>query len=298
MRKFLAAFWRTITAPFRFIFWLLRLIFGWISDILRDFAALFKKDEEEEDSPIIDALGKALENPASVFDHLNALRKHLFRATLFLLLTSALSFAFAERILDFLAQPINGLERLQAIDVTESIGVYMRVSFLVGFTLALPYIVFELLLFAAPGLTRRERFTGMFSIPLIAALFMGGMAFTFFIILQPALTFLLNFIFQTVPRPDSYYSFVLGLMFWMGIAFEFPLAIYVIVAMGFIRAEVLLKQARFAVVILALLAAAITPTIDIFNMLLVWAPLVGLYFIGVGLAFLAQRGRDRRLSRK
>lgn len=294
MRRFLAALWRLITAPFRPVVWLLGLIFRWVADIFRDFWALFKNDENLEDSPAIDALGKALENPVSVLDHLNALRKHLFRSTVALLISSSLSFAFAEEVLAFLALPIDGIERLQAIGVTESIGVFMRVSLLSGFALALPYIVFELLLFAAPGLTRRERFIGLMALPLVALLFVAGMAFAYFIVLRPALTFLLNFIFETTPQPASYYPFVTGLMFWFGLSFEFPLVIYVIVSLGLIRAEVLVKGARAAIVILAVLAAAITPTVDPINMLLVWGPLVALYFIGVGLAFIAQRARDRR----
>jgi len=297
MRARLRAFWRLITAPFRFIFWLLRLVFGWIVDIFRDFASLFRKDEEE-DSPVLDAVTKALEHPGGILEHLNALRKHLFRATLVLLLSSALTFAFAEKILSLLAGPIGGIEQLIAIDITESVGVFMRVSMLTGFTLALPYIVFELLLFAAPGLTRRERFFGIVAIPLIVFLFLVGMAFAYFILLPPAVVFLKNFIFENNTRPDSYYSFVMALMFWLGVSFEFPLAVYVLVSLGVVQAKVLLAQSRFAIVIAALLAAAITPTVDIFNMLLVWVPLVGVYYIGVGLAFIAQRGRDRRASKQ
>jgi sec-independent protein translocase protein TatC len=155
-----------------------------------------------------------------------------------------------------------------------------------------------MLLFAAPGLTRRERFFGLASIPLIGVLFVAGMAFTYFIILPPAVNFLANFIFELEARPESYYSFALSLMFWLGASFEFPLIVYVLVAMGVIKAQVLLQQSRIAIVIVALFAAAITPTTDIINMLLVWVPLIGVYYIGVALAFLAQRGRDRRLSRQ
>ncbi len=298
MRARLRAFWRIITAPFRLIFWLFRLIFGWIADIFRDFAALFRKDEDAEDAPVIEAMGKALENPSSILVHLNDLRKHLFRALLVLIVAIALTFTYAEPILNLLAEPIGGTEALKAVEVTESVGVFMRVSMLTGFALALPYIAFELLLFAAPGLTRRERFFGIASIPLIWLLFVLGIAFTYFIILPPAVTFLSNFIFELEARPQSYYAFALALMFWLGISFEFPLVVYVLVSMGLIRAQILLEQARLALVVAALIAAAITPTTDPVNMLLVWVPLVVVYYIGVGLAFIAQRGRDKRAARE
>ncbi|NUM48195.1 MAG: twin-arginine translocase subunit TatC [Anaerolineales bacterium] len=293
MRARLNAFWRTITAPFRFLARVLRFLFGWIPGYFRDLGALFHKDENIDDAPVVDALGKAIENPSSVLEHLVALRKHLFRATVALFLAISLTFAFSERLLNLLAEPIGGIDALKAVEVTESVGVFMRVSMLTGFAIALPYIALEFLLFAAPGLTRRERFLGLASIPLIAMLFLAGMAFTYFILLPPAVNFLSNFIFQLEARPESYYSFALALMFWLGASFEFPLIVYVLVSMGLIQAHVLRDQARIAIVIVALFAAAITPTTDIINMLLVWVPLIGVYYIGVALAFVAQRGRDR-----
>ncbi len=78
-------------------------------------------------------------------------------------------------------------------------------------------------------------------------------------------------------------------MFWVGIAFEFPLVTFVLASVGIINPRSLLKQARLAMVILAIMAAAITPTVDPINMFLVWGPLVLLYFLGTGLAFLAVR---------
>ena len=94
--------------------------------------------------------------------------------------------------------------------------------------------------------------------------------------------------------PESYYAFALALMFWLGISFEFPLVVYILVSLGLIRAQILLEQARLAIVIAALIAAVITPTTDPANMLLVWIPLIVVYYIGVGLAFIAQRGMARQ----
>jgi len=296
MRDRLRAIWRIIIAPFRFILWIFRKILGWFGSVFREVGYLFAADPEE--STMADALSKAVQDPMGVLEHLNALRRHLFRATLFLLLTTTISFAFARDIMSFLAIPIGGIKNLQAIGVTEPIGVFMRVSLLTGFALALPYIVLELLLFAAPGLKRSERRIGLIAIPAISGLFVGGMAFAYFFMLEPALGVLIGFMdIPTVPQPSSYFPFVTALMFWIGVAFEFPLAIYIVVSIGLIEAQVLLKQSRIAMVILAVLAAAITPTVDPINMLLVWGPLVILYYLGVGLAFLAQRGRKRRLAR-
>jgi sec-independent protein translocase protein TatC len=231
-------------------------------------------------------------------DHLEALRRHLFRAAIVLFGMTVLSFAFASRILDFLARPVGGLEALQAIEVTESIGTFMRISLMSGFVLAFPYILFEIFAFINPGLKRGERRLVLFAIPFSFLLFAAGIAFTYFILLEPALDFLLNFMgVTTVPRPSNYVRFVSSLMFWIGLAFQFPLVIYVLAGLGFIDARTLARSWRFALVGIAVLAAAATPTIDPVNMALVMAPMIVLYFVSILLAALAGAGRRRRAAR-
>ena len=115
------------------------------------------------------------------------------------------------------------------------------------------------------------------------------MAFAYYVMLPVALPFLLNFMgIPTLPRPASYIRFVTSLLFWVGVAFEFPLVIYLLAAVGWVRAEHLLRHWRVAVVVIAVLAAVITPTVDPVNMLLVMAPMIVLYLLGVGLALLAR----------
>lgn len=295
MRNSLRLIWRFITAPFRFILWILRKIGGWFSSTYQNISNFL--NEEPEDEPLPDTFTKTMENPAGLLEHLDALRKHLLRAALFLIVTTSLSFAFATQIIDLLAQPIGGIGALQAIDVTEPLGVFMRVSLLSGFALALPYIALELWLFAAPGLHKRERIFGLVAIPLVIVFFLGGMLFAYFFMLPTALPFLLNFMeIPTIPRPSSYIGFVTSLLFYIGLAFEFPLLIYVLATMGFVNSRFLRQQWRLAMVIIAVVAAMITPTIDPFSMMIVMAPLIILYFMSIGMAALAQRGRERRLA--
>ncbi len=295
MRNRLRRIWRFITAPFRFIFWIFRKIGEWFSNTYRTIKAFLT--EEPEDEPLPDTFAKTMENPAGLLEHLDALRKHLLRATIFLIITTSLCFAFATQIIDLLAQPIGGIGALQAIDVTEPLGVFMRVSLLSGFTLALPYIAFEIWLFAAPGLHVRERRFGLIAIPLVLIFFVAGVLFSYFFMLPTALPFLLNFMeIPTIPRPSSYVGFVTSLLFWIGIAFEFPLVIYVLASLGFVNARLLTQQWRLAMVIIAIAAAMITPTIDPFSMMVVMAPLIILYFLSIGMAALAGRARSRRIA--
>ncbi|MCW5888401.1 MAG: twin-arginine translocase subunit TatC, partial [Anaerolineales bacterium] len=132
---------------------------------------------------------------------------------------------------------------------------------------------------------------------LILILFACGALFTYYILLPPAVTFLVNFMeIPTQVRPSSYIGFATGLMFWIGLAFELPLLSFVLAAIGLLPARWLSANWRIAVVVLAIIAAAITPTVDPINMLLVWAPLVALYFLSVATALLAQHQRVRRRS--
>jgi sec-independent protein translocase protein TatC len=281
IRNALRRVWRAITSPFR---WIARVFRA-----LRDFIYY-----EPEDTPVADVLSRTLDQPSIVVEHLEALRRHLLRSLAVLALTILISTAFASRVLDWLAQPLGGTEQLQAIEVTESIGAFMRVTLLTGFALALPYIGLELFAFTNPGLRPRERIMVLATIPAATVLFIAGMAFAYYVMLPIALPFLISFLgITTVPRPSNYIRFVTGVMFWIGIAFQFPLIIYTLASLGIISARTLLRGWRYAVLGIAVLAAAVTPTIDPINMALVMAPMIVLYFLSIGLAALAGRRHER-----
>jgi sec-independent protein translocase protein TatC len=285
MRKFLRGFWLAITFPFRFLW----RIVSWPFKKAHAFITT-----EPEDHPFPDVLAGTIQAPAAALEHIDALRKHLLRMLIGLFIAVVICFAFTEKMVNFLAGPIGGITTLRAIDVTESVGVFMRVALLAGFSLASPYLAFELWLFAAPGLRPRARIAGLVGIPLVAVFLLAGMAFAYYVLFPSALPFLLNFMgIQTIPRPSSYINFVTGLMFWIGVAFEFPLIIYVLTSMGFVKPNVLLRQWRIAVIIIAIFAAAITPTVDPINMGLVMLPMVLLYFVSVGLSYIASAGRKK-----
>jgi len=295
MRNALKTIWRVISAPFRLFIWVLKKFFQWIGSTLAGFRVLFL--EEPEDTSLPESLAKVIQSPTDILDHLNELRKNLFRGVLFLIISTAVSFAYIRELLDWISAPIGGIDSLQAIEVTEPLGTVMRVALLAGFSASLPYITFELWLFAAPGLKRRARINGLIAIPIAFVFFVGGMAFAYYVMMPTALPFLINFMgITTVPRPSSYIRFVTGMMFWIGIAFEFPLVIFALANMGLVRAGMLAAQWRVAVIIIAFISAAITPTIDPVNMGLVMGPMIILYFLSIGLAFLAQGRRDRAAS--
>jgi sec-independent protein translocase protein TatC len=293
MRKILENIWFLIKLPFLIVRWITRQLFRWGRNTYQTIHFLLT--EEEEDLPIEETLTKTIQNPSGIFEHINDLRKHIFRALIFLLITTSISFIYTAQIIDFLAKPVGGLQKLVAIDVTEPIGVFMRVALLTGFTIALPYIIFELWLFVAPGLKKRTRLGSLVTIPVATALFFSGMAFAYFILLPVGIPWLTQVMgIRTEVRPSSYVQFVTTVLFWIGLAFEFPLIIYFLALVGLVRAKALLDQWRLAVVIIAILAATITPTVDPINMSLVMLPMITLYFISIGLASIAERTRRKQ----
>jgi Twin arginine targeting (Tat) protein translocase TatC len=229
----------------------------------------------------------------TLIDHIEELRKRLLIALIALGLGVVASLFFGEKFVQILTIPIGGLSKLQSIEITENIGVYMRVSLLSGVILAFPVIMYELLMFILPGLKANEKRFVLFSIPFATIFFLGGVAFSFFVMLPAALPFLTNFLGVTTnPRLSSYISFITNLLFWVGVCFELPLFIYVLARFGLVTPGGLLKYWRQAVVIIAILAAVITPTVDPVNMSLMMAPLIVLYFISILFAWLARRGRE------
>ena len=279
MKEKIKTFFRRITKPFR-------LIGKWISAPLKKIKDFFQ--EEPGDAPMMDSLQLAFEEPSSFLEHVGALRKHILRSVVVLLICAVVCFAFLSTLLEFISQPIGGLTELQAVDVTEPIGVGMRVVLLAAFAIALPYIIFEIFLFVAPALSIRTRVIGLFTIPLVVIFFFGGMAFAYYLILPTGLPVLLNFLdVSTQIRPSSYVRFVTNLMFWIGALFEFPLLAYILTVMRILSPSVLLKNWRIAVVVISVLSALITPTIDPINMLLVMVPLMLLYGLSILLSLLA-----------
>jgi sec-independent protein translocase protein TatC len=229
-------------------------------------------------------------------EHFNELRKRLMVIVISLLVTTFGSFYFAQILIDWLAIPAGGTEKLIALEVTETVGVFMRVSLLSGLILALPIVIYEILAFLLPALNEDERRVFNRNAPVVTIiatlLFLGGAAFAYFVMLPVSIPFLTTFLnITTTLRLGSYLNFVTGMMFWLGIGFETPIIVYFLARLNLVSASALLKGWRVAVVVIAIAAAMITPTVDPVNMALLMAPLIALYFISVLFARIAQKPR-------
>jgi sec-independent protein translocase protein TatC len=232
--------------------------------------------------------GDADETPQPLLDHLNELRSRLIRSVLALVLGVVLSMFFTAPLLRYLITPYN--TQLQVLGPTESVVIYFRVALLAGAVAASPYITFQLFMFVAPGLHRHEKRMIYLALPATTGFFLAGVLFAWFILTPAALKFLRDFegdIFRAEWTAELYIRFLTSLLFWIGVSFEMPVAIFVLARLGIVSHRVLLRNWRLAVVLTSIAAAVITPTVDPFNMLLVMGPLLVLYAISIGLAALA-----------
>lgn len=225
-----------------------------------------------------------------LFEHLDELRRRLFISAFALIIGTIAGVAVATPVLEFLQKPYG--DAFLVTDPTGGVVQYFRVAIMVGASLSIPVITYEVLMFILPGLTRQEKKLLVISLPPITLLFIVGVAFAWFILIPPALNFLVGFqptIFHAQWTADHYLGFVTSLLFWMGVAFETPLVFFVLSIFGVVTSRQLLHQWRIAVVGAAIAAAVITPTVDPVNMMLVMGPLMALYVLSIVLVSFGSR---------
>lgn len=222
--------------------------------------------------------------------HLEELRQTLLWSLLGLVVGVIAAAFFVNPILNFLTQPIGGLQNLYAIEVTETMSVYMRIALLGGLVIALPWIVYLLLRFVGKGLKEKERRAIYMTLPFMVGLFLAGVAFAYYIMLPTSLAFFQEVLDVTTSiRLKSYTSFTTNLLFWIGISFQTPLVFFVLTKVGVVNPKMLLKGWRVAIVFIAIMAAVITPTGDPVNMLIFMLPLFVLYLLSILLSAVANK---------
>jgi len=229
-------------------------------------------------------------------EHLEELRRRLIISVIAVVITMGVSLIFARRIYDFFESRAPGDVIFIFTDVTEMIEIYMKLCLYSGLVLALPFLMYQLVMFIHPALSRDEKKYLYILLPGVIVLFLGGAAFTYYIFLPPALKFLLDFPFLDGPEPyiriGNYISVVTKFIFIMGLIFELPLVMYFLTRIGVVSAQTLYHYWRFAVVGAFIVAAVVTPTIDPINQTIVALPIILLYGLGILLSMLAQKQRS------
>lgn len=223
----------------------------------------------------------------SVVEHLDELRKRIIIALAAFAVAYAAVYSFHDRVLRALAKPLPGTnEQLVTLSPGEGLFTVLKVTFWLSVLVVLPIWLYQLYAFVMPAIADQPRRRTLMVVAGVSGLFLGGVAFGFFVVLPVALDFLLGFggdLFTNSLRAGDYYGFVTSLLLGSGLMFEVPVAMLAFARLGVASADLYRKQWRVALVVIAVVAA-ILPGGDPFSMLLLMVPQVVLYIAGIWLA--------------
>jgi len=231
----------------------------------------------------------------TLLSHLLELRTRLIRSVIAVAVASVIAFIFYDWIFYILKLPAEGINLIY-IEMTEMIGTIMKVCLATGIMLAMPYLVYEGIMFVSPALTSREKKYVYLILPWIALMFLGGVVFGYFILIPPAIKFLITFgsdIATPQIKIGNYISIVSRLLLAIGLVFQTPVITTFLSRLGIITPKWLSAKRKAAIIFAFILAAIITPTFDPLNQTLVAAPLIVLYEMSIWLAKLVYRKRSQ-----
>ncbi|MCB0370526.1 MAG: twin-arginine translocase subunit TatC [Bdellovibrionales bacterium] len=233
----------------------------------------------------------------SFTEHLGELRTRLINSLWFLVVFTGIAYYFSLDIFNFVRKPVSKYLTSGGLVYTGPLDKFMahfKISIVVGIIISFPFWLYQIWQFIAPGLYKKERKYMFGFITLGSVLFVTGFSFSYFIALPMAFDFLFNFggdLDKPMITIDRYLDFFSQFSIMFGVSFELPLIISILSMMGFVSQKFLIEKGRYAVVILAIMAAIITPP-DVMSMTVMLVPLISLYYIGVLLAGIFQKKVD------
>jgi sec-independent protein translocase protein TatC len=260
-----------------------------MSDKTPELEADTQKAEPEQES------GKM-----SFLEHLDELRKRIVHIVVYVSVGFLVCIFFCKPIYDFLALPITRTlpkgAKLVFTKPTDPFTLYMKVALLAGIFLTLPFILYEVWKFIAPGLYSKEK---KYIVPFLVfsmALFLGGAAFCYYIVLPPAFQFLIQLgsSFTPMININDYLDLTNRMLLGFGAIFEMPVLAAFLSIFGLVTAGFLLRKFKYALIAIVILAAIISPTGDAYNLLLWTAPMVLLYFLSIAVAAIFGRRRKAK----
>ncbi len=239
----------------------------------------------------------------SFFEHLAELRKRLIYAVVAVLGGTIIGLTVAKKVYLVLALPIVGAfkqagleETLISTSPTGAFNLILKLAIYIGFVLAFPVVLYQVWMFIAPGLYKHERRAAAMFIFSSASLFLAGIAFCYFVLLPYSLDFLVGFelpYFKPMISINEYWDLVLILMLGLGLVFQTPILIFFLALFGIVTPGFLWRNFRYAILVIAILAAIVTPTPDALTMVIFMAPMIALYVLGIGVAALVVRRKRR-----
>jgi sec-independent protein translocase protein TatC len=227
--------------------------------------------------------------------HLEELRKRLIACAIAAAVGFGIAYSFSGRLFEVLISPLKAVmpegNHLIFTSLPEMFMTELKVAFVAGILLTSPFLFYEMWMFVAPGLYRHEK---RLAIPFILAstvLFISGALFGYFVVFPFGFKFFMGYsneFVKAMPSVKEYFSFALGLLFAFGVVFELPVVLFFLAKLGIVSQEFLRKQRKYAILLIFMISALLTPTPDVINQCLMAVPLMVLYEVGIILAGLAR----------
>jgi len=243
----------------------------------------------------------------SFLEHLEELRRRIIHSAIYVAAGFAVCWFYHERIFALMQRPIMQAlaahhldQKLVYLNPTDPFNMYLKVSFLAGLFVASPFVLYQVWAFIAPGLYRHERryvLPFMFS---TVGLFLAGGYFGYKMVYPAALEFLIGFSGQFTPMITigEYAELFLTIIAGLGIVFEMPVLVFFLALMGILTAGWMWRNFRYAVLVMFIIAAIITPTPDILNMCIFASPMILLYLFSIGIAWFVHPTQRRKRAEK
>ena len=231
----------------------------------------------------------------SLMEHLEELRRRIIRSALFLIIAFFIAFAFSKKIYVYVQAPMTAAliahhldPQLVVHNPIDPVNLYLKVSFFGGAILAAPFILYQVWMFISPGLYQNEK---RYMMPFMAStvgLFLAGAFFGYRFVFPGLLEFLVGYAdkFKLLIEINEYTDLFTKVILGLGITFELPILIMFLAMFGIVSASLLWKNVRYAILAIFIVAAIITPTPDVLTMCVFAAPMVVLYFISIGVAYM------------
>jgi sec-independent protein translocase protein TatC len=239
----------------------------------------------------------------SFLEHLEELRKRIIWSIIAIGVAFGICFQFADRIYGYMQQPImqalsrNHLEqKLVYLNPTEPFNMYLKIGLIAALFLASPFVLYQVWAFVAPGLYRNEKRYVMPFMVFSVGLFLLGGYFGYKVVYPQALDFLINFgkQFQPMITIGEYTDLFLTIIIGLGVVFEMPILIFFLALIGIVSPRWMWNNFRYSILVIFIIAAILTPTTDIMNMCVFAAPMIALYLISIGVAWLVHPKRRKK----
>jgi sec-independent protein translocase protein TatC len=238
----------------------------------------------------------------SFLEHLEELRRRIIWSVLFVIGGFSVVYWFHETIYNYMQIPImqalhrHGLDqKLTYLNPTEPFNMYLKMGLIGGIFVASPFILYQVWAFIAPGLYKHER---RYVVPFMCStvfLFVAGGFFGYKIVFPAALDFLVGYgaQFQPMVTIGEYTDLFLTIILGLGVVFEMPILVFFLALMGIVSAKWMWKNLRYSILVIFVIAAIITPTTDIMNMCIFAAPMILLYLVSIGVAYMVHPARRK-----